>query len=175
MAEAKTYALASIFGGGIKDMLHHTPHARRLGMQVVETGPGFAIVTLPYAPEIVGDPSRGVVFGGVITTLLDQTSGLAIACAMQDLLPIATVDLRVDYLRAAEPGKDLFARVDCTKVTRNVAFVHGVAWEHEIGEPFATCLGTFMIGANPVVSPGLQKLAEAQAQAERDRAKEIDS
>jgi uncharacterized protein (TIGR00369 family) len=175
MAEEKKYALGPIFGAGIKDMLHHTPHARRLGMQVVETGPGFAIVTLPYAPEIVGDPSRGVVFGGVITTLLDQTSGLAIACAMEELRPIATVDLRVDYLRAAEPGRDLFARVDCTKVTRNVAFIHGVAWEHRRDDPFANCLGTFMIGANPVLSPGLQKLAEAQAQSERERAAEVDS
>lgn len=175
MAEEKTYALSSIFGGGFRDMLHHTPHARRLNMQVVESGPGFAVVTLPYAAELVGDPSRGVVFGGVITTLLDQTSGLAIACAMENLLPIATVDLRVDYLRAAEPGKDLFARVECTKLTRAVAFVHGTAWENDPEDPFATCLGTFMIGANPVVSPGLKKLAEAQAQAERERAKEVDS
>lgn len=175
MTETKKYALGSIFGGGILNMLHHTPHAKRLGMQVVETGPAFAIITLPYAPEIVGDPGRGVVFGGVITTLLDQASGLAIACSMEELRPIATVDLRVDYLRAAEPGRDLFARVDCTKVTRNVAFVHGIAWENDPDDPFATCLGTFMIGANPVVSPGLQKLAEAQAEAERERAAEVDS
>jgi len=175
MAAETQYALASIFGAGLQDMLHHTPHAKRLGMQVVETGPGFAVVTLPYAPELVGDPSRGVVFGGVITTLLDQTAGLAIACAMAELRPIATVDLRVDYLRAADPGNALFARVDCTKVTRAVAFVHGVAWEHRRDEPFANCLGTFMIGANPVMSPGLKKLAEAQAQAERERAQEVDS
>ena len=175
MPEERNYALASIFGAGIENMLHHTPHARRLGMQVEKTGPGFAVVHLPFAAELVGDPGRGVVFGGVITTLLDQTAGLAVACAMKELRPIATVDLRVDYLRAAEPGKDLYAHVECTKLTRAVAFVRGSAWEGSEEDPFATCLGTFMIGANPVVSPGLKKLAEAEAEAERDRAREVES
>jgi len=161
MAETK-FALASIFGAGLENMLHHTPHAKRLGMQVVETGERFAIVTLPYAAELVGDPSRGVVFGGVITTLIDQASGLAVACSMDELRPIATVDLRVDYLRAADPGADLYARAECYKLTRAVAFVRATAWERSPEEPFASCLGTFMVGSSPVVSPGLARLAEEQ-------------
>lgn len=131
-------------------------------MQVIETAPGVAVVMLPFAPELVGDPGRGVVFGGVITTLLDQASGLAVACAMEELQPMATVDLRVDYLRAAEPGADLFARTECYKLTRNVAFVRGTAWEHDEKNPFATSHGTFMIGSSPVLSAGLARLAEAQ-------------
>lgn len=167
MSETQPYALASIFGAGIENMLHHTPHAKRLGMQVVETGPRYSIVTLPYAAELVGDPGRGVVFGGVITTLLDQASGLAIACSMDALRPIATVDLRVDYLRAADPGADLFARADCYKLTRAVAFVRATAWERSPEEPFASCLGTFMIGSSTVVSPGLARLAERQSEKEQ--------
>jgi len=129
-------------------MTSHTPHARYMGMRVVETGPGFALMTLPYRPELIGDPVRKVVFGGAITTLLDQASGLAVACALDVLRAIATVDLRVDYLRAATPGFDLFAHVECYKVTRNVAFVRGIAYERGRDDPFASCLGTFMLGAN---------------------------
>lgn len=162
MGTTRQYALQSVFGPGIANMLHHTPHAKRLRMQVVETAAGVAVVTLPFAPELVGDPGRGVVFGGVITTLLDQASGLAVACAMEELRPIATVDLRVDYLRAADPGADLFARAECYKLTRNVAFVRGTAWERDPANPFATCLGTFMVGSSPVLSAGLARLAEAQ-------------
>ena len=129
-------------------MASYTPHARYLGMKVVETGPGFAVLMLPYRAELIGDPVRKVVFGGAITTLLDQASGLAVACALDVLRAIATVDLRVDYLRAATPGLDLYARVECYKVTRNIAFVRGIAYERGPDDPFASCVGTMMVGAN---------------------------
>ena len=148
MSTTPQYALASLFGPGREDMANYTPHARRLGMKVVETGPGFTVMMLPYRPELIGDPVRKVVFGGAITTLLDQASGLAVACALDVLRAIATMDLRVDYLRAAAPGLDLYARVECYKVTRNVAFVRGIAYERGPDDPFASSLGTFMLGAN---------------------------
>jgi uncharacterized protein (TIGR00369 family) len=148
MSVEQSYALGSFFGPGQEGMTSYTPHARHLGMKVVETGPGFAVIMLPYRAELIGDPVRKVVFGGAITTLLDHASGLAVACALDVLRSIATVDLRVDYLRAAEPGFDLYARVDCYKVTRNVAFIRGIAYERAPDDPFASCLGTFMLGAN---------------------------
>jgi uncharacterized protein (TIGR00369 family) len=152
MAESGKYALESIFGPGRPEIVSHTPHARYLGLMAVETGPGFAVLKLPYRKELVGDPARGVVFGGAITTLLDHASGLAVACAMEELCAIATIDLRVDYLRAAEPGLDLFGRAECYRVTKNVAFARGFAWDRGVGDPFASFLGTFMIGANPTSS-----------------------
>ncbi len=133
-------------------MASYTPHARHLGMKVVETGPGFAVMMLPYRPELIGDPVRKVVFGGAITALLDQASGLAVACALDVLRAIATVDLRVDYLRAAAPELDLYARVECYRVTRTIACVRGIAYERGPEDPFASCLGTFMLGANRTTS-----------------------
>jgi uncharacterized protein (TIGR00369 family) len=152
MGDEEKYALASIFGPAQTDMVSHTPHAQYLGLRVVETGPGFAILKLPYREELVGDPVRKVVFGGAITTLLDHASGLAVACALDVLRSIATIDLRVDYLRAAEPELDLYGRADCYKVTRNVAFVRGLAYEETPKDPFASFLGTFMLGANRTLS-----------------------
>jgi uncharacterized protein (TIGR00369 family) len=134
-------------------MTSHTPHAVYLGLEVVETGPGFAVLKLPYRKELIGDPGRGVVFGGAITTLLDHSSGLAVACAMEELRAIATIDLRVDYLRAADPGCDLFGRAECYRMTKNVAFARGFAWERGVDDPFASFLGTFMVAANPTNSP----------------------
>jgi uncharacterized protein (TIGR00369 family) len=89
-----------------------------------------------------------VIFGGAITTLIDHVSGLAVACAVEELTAIATIDLRVDYLRAAEPDLELYARSDCYRVARNVAFVRAVAWDRQVDQPFASALGTFMLGAN---------------------------
>lgn len=148
MAEAPRYALAGIFGPGRPEMVSHVPHAAALRMEVVETGPRFAVLRLPYQEHLVGDPVRKVVFGGVITTLIDQACGIAVACSLDTLRAIATVDLRVDYLRAAEPGHDLHARAECYRTTRTVAFVRVVAYEQRIEDPFASALGTFMLGAH---------------------------
>ena len=149
----KRYALEMLFGPGRPEMVGHVPHARVLGIRALETAPGLAVCVLPYRDELVGDPTRRVVFGGAITTLIDHASGLAVACALEELISIATIDLRVDYLRAASPGLDLHARSECYRVTRNVAFVRAVAYEHTADDPFAACLGTFMLGANRSDSP----------------------
>jgi uncharacterized protein (TIGR00369 family) len=144
----RKYALASLFGQAREELVGHVPYAARLGIRVVELGPGTATLRLPYRDELVGDPTRGVVFGGVITGLLDHGAGLATACALEELTAIATVDLRIDYLRAAEPGRDLYGRMECYKVTRDIAFVRGLAWEMKPTDPFATCHATMMVGAH---------------------------
>lgn len=153
MTTERQYALGALFGLGKFDIGQFTPYAGRLRMRVVEVGPGFATLALPYHEEIVGDPQRKVVFGGAVTALIDQAAGLAVACAMEELLAIATIDLRVDYLRAAAPGCEITARADCYKLGHNVAFVRASAWDADQSDPFASCLGTFMVGANSGGSP----------------------
>jgi len=144
----RRYALESLFGPGKDGMVSHTPHAAHLGIRVVETGPAFGVCALPFREELIGDPRRRVIFGGAITTLIDHASGLAVACAVEQLTAIATIDLRVDYLRAAAPDLELYARAECYRLTRTVAFVRAVAWERAADDPFASALGTFMLGAH---------------------------
>lgn len=146
------YVMGSLFGPGQPGMIEHTPHCGWLGMQVVELGPRTATVRLPYRDELIGDPVRKVVFGGAITTLLDHASGLAVICSMSEFKSIATLDLRIDYLRAAEPGCDLVGRVECYKLGAHVAFVRGTAWDRTPDDPFASMLATMMVGARSTVS-----------------------
>ncbi len=153
MAEEPRYALAALFGEGRAEFVDHIPHCRRLGMQVVRVAPREATVRLPYRADLVGDPVRGVVFGGVITTLLDHASGLAVMCSLPELKAIATLDLRIDYLRAAEPGCALVGRAECYKLGAQVAFVRGSAWDRTPDDPFASLHATMMLGANASLSP----------------------
>jgi uncharacterized protein (TIGR00369 family) len=147
------YALAALFGAARDELVQHTPHCQSIGLRVIEMGPGQAVIALPHRPELVGDPERGVVFGGVITTMLDHASGIAVFCSLEDLKTIATLDLRIDYLRAAEPGHELYAEARCYKLTRNVAFVRGSAWDRDREDPFATHLATFMLGSSVPTHP----------------------
>ena len=141
-------------------MVSAIPHARALGMEVEETGPGYSILKMPYRAELAGDATRGIIFGGVITTLLDQALGLAVSCGLEDLRPVATLDLRIDYLRPADPGLDLFGRAECYKVTRNVAFARAIAYERDPADPFANALATFMLGTLDGNSPFVKALKE---------------
>jgi uncharacterized protein (TIGR00369 family) len=158
----EVYAIQALFGENRSEFVDHVPHCAELGIRCLRVGPREATLMVPYRAELVADPTRGVVFGGVITTLLDQAGGVATPCSLPEITFIATVDLRLDYLRAATPGLDLYGRAECINRTRSVAFVKGLAWDDDPDDPFAICIGTFMLGANPGEHP-LAKLAAERA------------
>ena len=72
----------------------------------------------PYRDDLVGDPDTGVIAGGVITALLDHVCGQSVWTKLETFTSIATLDLRIDYMRAAEPGLDVYAEAHCYKMTR---------------------------------------------------------
>jgi uncharacterized protein (TIGR00369 family) len=121
------------------------PHNRALGIEVVEMTQAEAIFRLPYDEKLVGNPDTGVIHGGVITALLDGASGAAVFATLTELVPIATLDLRIDYLRPAEAGRAVTARATCYKMTRNVAFTRAVAYHDDPEDPIAHSVGTFMV------------------------------
>ncbi len=125
-----------------------SPQARALGFTTLKIGDGVAILKVPYRAEIVGDPETGVIAGGVMTTLLDHASGQAVHAALEAWTSIATLDLRIDYMRPAEPGRDVLARAHCYKITRSVAFVRAVAYEDDPEDPVATAQATFMLDSS---------------------------
>ncbi|MBI5517270.1 MAG: hotdog fold thioesterase [Deltaproteobacteria bacterium] len=74
------------------------PFNRFLGMEVDHLETGLARLRLPFRPELIGDPMRPALHGGVISALLDTTGGLAVWSRLTLQDRISTVDLRVDYL-----------------------------------------------------------------------------
>ena len=122
------------------------PHNKALGIDVISFGHGEAVFQLPYDEKLVGNPDTGVLHGGAITALLDACSGAAVFAALAELLPIATLDLRIDYLRAGDVGKPIACRASCYRLTRNVAFTRAVAYHDDETDPIATSMGTFMLG-----------------------------
>ena len=121
------------------------PHNRALGMEILELQRGGAVFRLPYDAKLVGNPDSGVLHGGAITALLDGCSGAAVFAELPEIVPIATLDLRIDYLRPADPNRDVMARATCYKMTRNVAFTRAVAYHDDESDPIAHSVGTFMV------------------------------
>jgi uncharacterized protein (TIGR00369 family) len=103
------------------------PHNRALGIEVVRIRMTEVWTRLPWAPHLVGDPVRGILHGGVISTLTDATCGLAIMARLGRPSSIATLDLRIDYLKPAPPHAEVYAWASCFRVTKSVCFVRGGA------------------------------------------------
>ena len=79
------------------------PFNQLVGMRVTELGEGYAVIRVPFKPELVGDKNRPALHGGVLSALIDAAGGAAAFTKVH--LPgdtLSTLDMRVDYLRPAE-------------------------------------------------------------------------
>lgn len=131
------------------------PHARAIGMEFMGAQGREVTVRVPYADHLIGDPDTGVIHGGVMTATLDNASGWAVRCHedWSDGLSMATLDLRIDYMRPAKPGEDLIVHAECYKLTRNVAFVRGIAHQGDRSDPVAASTAAFMMGTPSTPRP----------------------
>ncbi len=123
----------------------HVPLNNAMGMELVELGDGLGTMRLPWDDRWLGDAAEGLVHGGVPTTLLDATCGLAAFMGLREPGVIATLDLRVDHLRPAEPGRELIATARTVRATRQVLFVRGVAHHGDPEAPVAVATATFAV------------------------------
>ncbi|HSG90336.1 MAG TPA: PaaI family thioesterase [Pseudomonadales bacterium] len=151
------------------DHLSQVPHAAAIGMTLHEYRDGACVVRVPYSEHLVGDPDTGVIHGGVITAVLDNASGMAVP--REGLTPeqrsIATLDLRIDYMRPAVPHKDLMVSAECYQLTRSIAFVRATAWQEDDEKIIASSVATFMLGANRTIPPGFGEAGDGSTEAAR--------
>lgn len=120
------------------------PYAVASGMTLVETGPGHASLLLPARNTWTGDAERRLIHPGCLSVLADTACGVAVGCALEELEPFATLDLRMDYLRPSIAETDLVCRAECHRLSRSVAFVRGELTQPGQSEPVATVYATFM-------------------------------
>ena len=123
------------------------PHSVALGMKLEELDAGTAVIAMPYSEKLIGDPKTGVVHGGAVSALMDTSCGAAVMSHPSNPAGTATMDLRIEYLRAATPGQRITTRATCYHVTRSVAFVRATASDEDTQTPVATATGTFTVEA----------------------------
>ena len=115
--------LAGVIGGRRSDYGHIS------GLLLDRFAPGEAWSRLPHHPIFVGDTGTGVLHGGVVTAMLDESCGMAVQLALDGTRAIATLDLRIDYQKPATPGLDIKAHSICYRTTRSIAFVRSTAYQ----------------------------------------------
>ncbi|MGR3616470.1 MAG: PaaI family thioesterase [Paracoccaceae bacterium] len=128
-----------------RQFIEAIPHARELGMKLTEISKGEATIVMPYDEKLIGDPATGVVHGGAVSALMDTCCGAAVMSHPSGPLSTATIDLRIDYMRVAEPGQAITTTATCYHVTKNVAFVRAIAMDGDTTRPVATAAGAFTV------------------------------
>ena len=118
-------------------------------MRLEDVGDGVAVISMPYNPELIGDPLSGVIHGGAVSALMDTCGGAAVMSRPEASAPTATIDLRIDYMRPARAGERITARATCYRVTRSVAFVRAEAWDADETRPVASATGAFIMQSGP--------------------------
>jgi uncharacterized protein (TIGR00369 family) len=137
MAENPVFERATRFLSALR-------HCQVLGLQVHSASSEGLTVILPYSEKIVGNPETGVIHGGAITSLMDTACGMSTLCVLPEFEVCPTLDLRIDYMHAAEPNKAVYGFAQCYRVTTDVIFARGFAYQDDPGQPIAHVVGTFM-------------------------------
>lgn len=137
MAENPVFERATRFLSALR-------HCQVLGLQVHSASSEGLTVILPYNEKIVGNPETGVIHGGAITSLMDTACGMSTLCVLPEFEVCPTLDLRIDYMHAAEPNKAVYGFAQCYRVTTDVIFARGFAYQDDSEQPIAHVVGTFM-------------------------------
>src|SRR4051794_37419290 len=123
-----------------------TPQSAALGFQLLSVGDARGSIEVPWREDLVGDPDTQVIAGGVVTSLLDHTCGLAMAAAASSQpFSTATLDLRIDYMRPAAPRAGVTCEAHCYKLTRTIGFVRAEAWDADRSDLVATAQAAFVL------------------------------
>lgn len=122
------------------------PQAVALGIKTISITKAKAKKEMAWREDLVGDVANGIIASGAVVTLIDHTCGSACSAALSEPVPLATLDLRVDYLRAAPKGLTIIAEAECYRLTKNIAFVRAIAKTGENQDDIvAIAQATFML------------------------------
>lgn len=99
-------------------LVRNSPFHEWLGVSLASLRDNEIEITMPWRAEFVSHPAVRYTHGGILATLIDLAADYAIAARLGRGVP--TIDLRVDFHKAAMPGP-LKARANVIKLGSTLA------------------------------------------------------
>ncbi|MGX1098369.1 PaaI family thioesterase [Amorphus sp. MBR-141] len=127
----------------LQTLITRAPFHQWLGLEVQEVAEDHIVVVSRWREEFVVNPEGRYTHGGILATLIDVVADYALAADLGK--PVPTIDLRVDYHRAAMPG-DLTVTGRIVRAGGQFATVEATVAD-ENGKLLASGRGTYFSAA----------------------------
>ena len=121
-------------------------HVVALGLEYRAHGEDWCEYSIDYDRRLISDLATGILASGPIVSLMDTVLGTSVSLRRVVRASHSTLDLRIDYLRPAQPGRRVTGRGECYRLTRRIGFARGMAHDGDPADPIAHATATFMLG-----------------------------
>ncbi len=146
-----------LLDAAIRDLFEHKiVFNEYLGFTMAQCSSEAVSIQFSMRPELIGHYMHGRLHGGVIATVLDAVGGLAIFWSISEnyasesaeqimmrFKALATIDLRIDYLRPGI-GETFTAQSNVVRLGRRIGSTHA-SLSSDTGKVIATANGSYMV------------------------------
>ena len=127
----------------LQQLITRGPFNQWLNFTVVKAGVDGVTIKAAWRDEWVVNPERRHTHGGILAAIVDVAADYAIAARLGR--PVPTIDLRVDYHKAAMPG-DITAEARVVRMGSQYSTAEAFLYNPE-GELVASGRGTYLTAA----------------------------
>jgi acyl-coenzyme A thioesterase PaaI-like protein len=142
-----------------QQLVSHVVYNNELGVEFSELVPTGVVLRIRYRPELATSVDDETLNDGAVASMVDAALGFSVHWAMPDDRSLATLDMRIDRLRAPRPRSDVFCRATCVGFDEHVAYVRGEIFHDRAEDPFAIAVGTIMFIAAESWMRGVQGIS----------------
>ena len=123
----------------LQQLISHGPFNKWLNFTVLKIDEDGIEVRAAWRDEWVVNPERRYTHGGILAAIIDVAADYAIAARLGR--PVPTIDIRVDYHKAAMPG-DLTAKARVVRMGSQFSTAEAYLYDQE-GALIASGRGTY--------------------------------
>ena len=127
----------------LQELIARGPFNQWLNFTVMKAGDDGVEIKAAWRDEWVVHPERRYTHGGILAAIVDVAADYAIAARLGR--PVPTIDLRVDYHKAAMPG-DITAKAHVVRMGRQYSTAEAYLY-NSAGELVASGRGTYLTTA----------------------------
>ena len=118
----------------------------QLNMNLVDISEHGVKVDTSFGECFRAESSSQRAHSGALTIVLDSIFGLALFAHVKELRPIATINLKTEYLSPVNTGTKLTCAASCFALEGNIARMKGDISDAATGAVLATATAAFMTG-----------------------------
>lgn len=126
----------------LRDHYMILPHCKALGLAYEGVEDGGIVLSVPWQEALMG--ADGAMHGGPLATLVDVACAVAVTAWLPQYEALATLDMRLDFVRSVQPHKPIFAKAVCETVTGQIAYVRAECYQEGEPEPVMLCTAAFI-------------------------------